>query len=80
MSFANAHFALYNNVKVDIIGESHFANHALVQAKNARDPPGYLSNLRFQSRVRGDVTKLKNRRPQLLPSAVKNYQRGTKQR
>jgi len=80
MSFAHGHVSFNNNVKVYLERESHFANQALVQANDARDLASYLANLRFHSPVRGNVTKLKERRFQLLLSVVENYQRRTESR
>jgi hypothetical protein len=77
VSFADAYFAMHNNVEVDVVGESHFTNEAFVQAKNAADLSGDFSHLRFQSRVRGDVAKFKDRRSQLFPTVIKNYQCST---
>jgi hypothetical protein len=45
---ANAAIAVYQDVQIDIETESHFANAALVQTKDARHTPDYRSNLGFQ--------------------------------
>src|SRR5580704_14098470 len=77
MPFADGEFAIDNNVKVYIEAESHFANQALVQAKDAwhtfRHLPYLGSYLLWWSYVR----KFKKGRTQLLPGRVENHESGT---
>jgi hypothetical protein len=51
MSFAHGQFSVDNNMEVYVETESHFANEALVQAKDARHTSGYRSYLCFYVRV-----------------------------
>src|SRR5208283_687196 len=77
MSFADGHVSFDDYVKVDVEGESHFAKQAFVQAEDTGDVCGDLANLGFHGAVGGNVAEFLDRRSQLLPGVVENYERST---